>query len=113
MAKVQITYRCHRRHGFFKRDVLIDDDPQLHARLQGVQFYTQQVKDQVLVCVAYVGALSTSTSGISKSLPALLFGKEFWNSHRVDPTNLWDWRRSAFVISMSATEKRLLSLLEA
>ena len=108
-----IIYHCHKRRQYFQRQIIVDDGPEVLARLEGLRFRTAEASGIIIVSISTIGARNVVEAGMSSSLPAHMFGPEYYRAHRVDTSKLWDWRRQSFMLAMSATEDKLMQLLVA
>jgi hypothetical protein len=99
-----IVYYCNIRKKKFKRNVLIDDDFETRRALCGVEFILKAMDGNnvkivegtdMYLLVKSINGKATG-HGETKSVAALLFGKQHARARRLDPTNPWDLTREAY-----------------
>ena len=92
----QITYYCHERHKYFKRNVVIDKGQS--CKLLNVTFATllSVANNETSVVIIVSNGFRVANYGMSASVPAMLFGAEYYRARRRNLKQIWDWRKANF-----------------
>lgn len=105
-----IVYYCYKRHGRFKRQVKLDLGLEPLRLIAGLTFRTIQTRtNHTSVVIATTLGFNNGALGIKASIPALLFGDNYYHARRVDINNIWDWRKSAFIPNVDSTIDNILA----
>lgn len=91
----------------FDQEVLVDRDLEIQRKLNIaiIKLLSDNKKTANLVLHRVGSNICSKTTGYSASLPAYLFGKEYFKARRIDPNNLWDLRKEAFIPVVSKNKK--------
>jgi hypothetical protein len=97
----KITYYCGKRKKYFTRNALIDDTIEMKRKLNGCIFTTivpaLSSKDcKYGLIILKLNGHFIAQSGDGASVPAYLFGREYFRARRFDTSTLWDFRKAAF-----------------
>lgn len=95
-----ITYYCSERRKFFKRLIRVDPDLELQRKINGLQFTLLKPQRSLyhsLVINRINGKSATSRDGDICSVAAYLFGPEYWRANRINPMDVFNFRRAAFI----------------
>lgn len=106
--KMYVMYYCYRRKGHFKRLINVDLDLEIQRKINGLHFHlirpTVGIGRHDTLVIDKIDGKSLGVGDIC-SLPAYLFGPEYWFARRKDPTNNWDFRKEAFIPVPGAAER--------
>lgn len=100
-STARILYYCGKRKQYFKRNVKIDPTMEMHRKIAFAQFSLIYQVGRPADRPSLVLAKTTGFNGSSDkgSVPAYLFGPEYYRAHRINPDDLWDLRKEAFVVA--------------
>lgn len=107
--KMEIIYYCHRRKKYYKNKIRVDLNLEIQRKINGLKFdliYSESKLSNPTLIIKTVDG-QYSIIGDPCSIPAYLFGPEYWFAKRVNPNDNFDFRKEAFVpISGAAARYR-------